>query len=49
MRPEDPPPHYRAFRVTLVVLLTAAAAGAGWWVTRPEVLAAILRLLGVSP
>jgi hypothetical protein len=40
------PPHYTAFRVTLVVLLLGVLCAVGWWITRPGVLAEILRLLG---
>jgi hypothetical protein len=43
------PPHYQSFRIALVLVLMGALAGAVWWITRPGLLAAILRFLGVQP
>lgn len=44
MRPAGPP-HYRAFRLTLAVVVLAAVALGVWWTTRPEVLGWILTFL----
>ena len=39
------PPHYRSFRIVLVLILIGALAGVTWWIMRPGVLAEILRYL----
>jgi hypothetical protein len=40
-----PPPHYRSFRIVLVLILMGALAGVAWWITKPGVWAEILRYL----
>lgn len=42
------PPHYRAFRVLLVLVVLLALAGAAWAVVDPAVLGSVLRALGVG-
>jgi hypothetical protein len=39
------PPHYLAFRITLVVVLLAALAAVTWFVARPALLGPILYFL----
>jgi hypothetical protein len=42
----DPvPPHYRSFRIVLVLVLIAALAATAWWLAQPDVLGEILRFL----
>ncbi|HEV7829711.1 MAG TPA: hypothetical protein VGP04_12840 [Pseudonocardiaceae bacterium] len=39
------PPHYRSFRIALVIVLVGALAGAAWWFAQPGVVHELLRLL----
>ncbi|HEX8932987.1 MAG TPA: hypothetical protein VF788_02070 [Pseudonocardiaceae bacterium] len=39
------PPHYRSFRIVLVIVLVGALTGAVWWIAQPGVVDEILRLL----
>ena len=40
------PPHYRSFRIVLVLILMGALAGVAWWIMKPGVLDEILHFLG---
>lgn len=40
------PPHYRSFRIVLVLVLVAALAGGAWWIAQPGMLDEIFRFLG---
>ncbi len=39
------PPHYRSFRIVLVMVLVGALAGAAWWIAQPGVVEEIFRLV----
>jgi hypothetical protein len=41
------PPHYQAFRGTLVVAVLVALGVVAWWTAQPEVLRAILIFLNL--
>ncbi len=43
------PPHYRAVRIVLLLVLVGALAGVAWWIAQPQVWSEVLRFLGVSP
>ncbi|MGH3696357.1 MAG: hypothetical protein ACRDRX_20585 [Pseudonocardiaceae bacterium] len=40
------PPHYRSFRIVLVLVLVVALAGVAWWIAQPGMLDGIFRFLG---
>lgn len=42
------PPHYRAFRVTLAVVLVGVLALAVWWIIDARVLVSVLAFLGLG-
>ncbi len=44
----SPPPHYLAFRISLVLLLLAALAATAFWIARTDVLGEILAFLGAA-
>lgn len=41
------PPHYRALRVTLALVVLAALLAAAWWTVQPGMLRLIFHFLGL--